>query len=87
MGFEVCPKRVFEELQRMDKTKPGGHRARLVHQCVAFFGLLSRRDRISKSEIADTLQMHPRTVDRWLLALSLAMDLRTEDDIVIVERN
>ena len=71
----------------MDKTKPGGHRARMVHQCVAFFGLLSRRDRISKSEIADTLQMHPRTVRRWLDSLSLAMDLRIEKGIVIIARN
>ena len=71
----------------MDRAKHEGHRARLMHQCVAFFGLLYRTDRIAKSEIAEALQMHPRTVSRWLDSFSCVMDLRLEKGIVIIERN
>lgn len=71
----------------MDKIKQGSHRARLARQCVALARLLSRTDRISKSEIADTLKMHPATVRRWLDSFSCAMDIRFEKDIVIIERN
>ena len=71
----------------MDKGKYGGHRSRLMHQCVSFFALLSRTDCISKSEIANALQMHPRTVSRWLDSFSCVMDLRIEKGIVIIERN
>lgn len=71
----------------MEKAKHESHRARLVHQCVAFFALLSRTDRIAKSEIADTFRMHPRTVSRWLDSFSCVMDLRIEKGVVIIERS
>ena len=59
----------------------------MVHQCVAFFALLSRTDRIAKSEIADTFRMHPRTVSRWLDSFSCVMDLRIQKGVVIIERS
>ncbi len=71
----------------MDETKHGNTRRRMVVQCVAFRTLLCQKDRISISEIADALQMHPVTVRRWLNAFSLAMDLRIEKGIVVIERN
>jgi DeoR/GlpR family transcriptional regulator of sugar metabolism len=71
----------------MDKGAPGSHRDRLRDQCVAFMKLLSQKDRISISEIADDLKMSRVTVRRWLNSFSRAMDLRIEKGIVIIERN
>ncbi len=71
----------------MDETKCGRTRARLRDQCFALTKLLSQKDRISISEISETLQMHPTSVRRWLNSFSCAMDLRIENGIVITERN
>ena len=71
----------------MEKTKHLCHRDRLAGQCCALAGLLSQEDRISKAEIGAKLNMRPRTVARWLNSFSLAVDLRVEKGIVIIQRN
>ena len=71
----------------MDKADHGSHRDRMRDQCAAIAALLSKHDRISISEIGDTLGMPLHTVRRWLKSFARAMDLRVEMGIVLIERN
>jgi len=83
----LCLKRIYEGLQDMDKGTPGSHRDRLRDQCIALTKLLSQKDRISISEIAESLKISHVTARRWLNSFSLVMDLRIEKGIAIIERN
>ena len=71
----------------MDETKRGRTRARLRDQCFALTKLLSQKNRISISEISETLKCIPPVSEGGFVAFSCAMDLRIEKGIVIIERN
>jgi len=71
----------------MDKIKPGSHRDRMRDDCAGLMALLSKYDRISMSDIADSIGMKHHTLRRWLNSFSAIMDLRIEKGIVIIERH